>query len=201
MITLVSFSGGLDSHGLAVQLLGTGEKLWFHHFRLLNTTKRNIAEYQSWLAFKQWVLKVAAERVVLSEQVLDMNHLPIIPNDIAIMRFHLAIICSMAPEIKAVAFGRTKDDEEEGQHRTYRKLFNIAKDTSKAELIFPVNTKHKRQLYDSLPVELQQSWWSCRRPVYEPFGVYNCGACTPCRALKHYGIKHPILRREHAEAS
>jgi 7-cyano-7-deazaguanine synthase in queuosine biosynthesis len=48
--------------------------------------------------------------------------------------------------------------------------------------LWPLAHLRKREVYASIPPELAEMTWSCRRPVHEEGGYRPCGACHACRS-------------------
>ena len=53
--------------------------------------------------------------------------------------------------------------------------------SSKSE--FPLAHLKKRDIYESIPRELADLAWSCRKPVHTAAGYEPCGRCHTCRSL------------------
>ncbi len=204
---LVPYSGGLDSCAMSVKLLTDPkiDKIWFHHFGLIDQTKRSEPEYIAWKTFREWALARYAKKLILSESILDLRFMPTNLMNMQLFVFNCALICQATFEITQVALGRIKDDEEgdNPEQVHYIKLFNHAKKQSPANICYPVLDKTKGELYKSLPLPLKKAWWSCKKPTHTEVGFYPCKKCPTCKALATYNIEHHrfVRRQLHGQAS
>src|SRR3954462_2370142 len=191
MTTLVMFSGGLDSTAMLVKLLAdTGDDLRVHHIRIANREERAEAE------------QAAVERIVAwcasryrpfrySESALDFRELEAIPIDylcIAFVACQVAIDTRGCNRIAVAALARDTDIENRSarQRRVFETLYDCYRARKlgepRVEWIYPVYGAAKPELAKSLPRELLEMTWSCRRPVSEADGWRPCGACKACLA-------------------
>ena len=191
MTTLVMFSGGLDSTAMLVKLLlQTEEELRVHHIRMANREERADAEQQ------------AAERIVAycrdryrpfrySESALDFRELQAIPIDYVCIAFVACQVAIDTPGCNRVAVAAlARDTDIENRSARQRRVFETLYECYRArklgepqvEWIYPVYHAAKRELADSLPRELLDMTWSCRRPRRDGDGWRACGACKACLA-------------------
>jgi hypothetical protein len=104
------------------------------------------------------------------------------------MNFFAGYVCSVNPNIKKVAMGmQANDANQQLEERRIRagKIFSAFTD---AEKIFPVLDMTKREIYDSLPYQLKDKFWSCRRPVYTEKSIAPCKKCDTCIKLYEQSI-------------
>ena len=191
MTTLVMFSGGLDSTAMLVQLLAhSREQLRVHHIRMANREERAEAEQQ------------AVERIVrychdryrpfrYSESALDFRELAAIPIDYVCIAFVACQVAIDTPGCNRVAVAAlARDTDIENRSARQRRVFDTLYECYRArklgepqvEWIYPVYHAAKRELADSLPRELLDMTWSCRRPRRDGDGWRACGACKACLA-------------------
>jgi 7-cyano-7-deazaguanine synthase in queuosine biosynthesis len=191
MTTLVMFSGGLDSTAMLVKLLTQSEEpLRVHHIRMANREQRAEAE------------QAAVERIVAwcasryrpfrySESALDFRELEAIPIDyvcIAFVACQVAIDTPGCNRVAVAALARDTDIENRSalQRRVFDSLYECYRarklGEARVDWIYPVYHAAKRELADSLPRELLDMTWSCRRPLRDGEGWRACGACKACLA-------------------
>ena len=191
MTTLVMFSGGLDSTAMLVKLLShSEEELRVHHIRIANREARAEAE------------QAAVERIVAwcasryrpfrySESALDFRELEAIPIDylcIAFVACQVAIDTPGCNRIALAALARDTDIEKRcaRQRRVFDTLYECYRARKlgepQVEWLYPVYHASKAELAASLPRELLEMTWSCRRPVRDGDGWRACGACKACLA-------------------
>jgi 7-cyano-7-deazaguanine synthase in queuosine biosynthesis len=191
MTTLVMFSGGLDSTAMLVQLLSqSDEALRVHHIRMANREQRADAE------------QAAAERIVAwcrerlrpfrySESALDFRDLEAIPIDYVCIAFVACQVAIDTPGCNRIAVAAlARDTDIENRSARQRAVFEAMYQCYRArklgepqvEWIYPVYHATKRSLAASLPAELLEMTWSCRRPVREGRAWRPCGACKACLA-------------------
>ena len=191
MTTLVMFSGGLDSTAMLVKLLEQSEApLRVHHIRMANREHRAEAE------------QAAVERIVAwcasryrpfrySESALDFRELEAIPIDYVCIAFVACQVAIDTPGCNRVAVAAlARDTDIENRSARQRRLFESLYDCYRArklgeervDWIYPVYHAAKRELADSLPRELLDMTWSCRRPLRDGDNWRACGACKACLA-------------------
>jgi 7-cyano-7-deazaguanine synthase in queuosine biosynthesis len=112
--------------------------------------------------------------------------------DSDIYNFIAGNICMCLPNIKRVAIGRTKsDDNPEVRERATRgdKLLKLF--SPNVQKIYPVEHLTKSEIYNMLPEQLRNLTWSCRTPVVvDNNTIEECGRCKTCEELGR--IKHGI---------
>jgi len=191
MVTLVMFSGGLDSTAMLVKLLAeTTDELRVHHIRLANKEGRADAEQRAVAAIVAWC-RDRYRPFRYSESGLDFAALEAIPIDylcIAFVACQVAIDTPRCNRIAVAALARDTDIENRSarQRRVFDTLYDCyrARKLGEPELqwIYPVYHATKQELAAALPPELVRLTWSCRRPVQEGEGWRACGACKACLA-------------------
>jgi 7-cyano-7-deazaguanine synthase in queuosine biosynthesis len=193
--TLVMFSGGLDSTAMLVKLLReTHDELRVHHIRLANREGRDAAEQRAVQSIVAW----CAERYRpfrYSESGLDFRELEAIPIDylcIAFVACQVAIDTPRCNRIAVAALARDTDIENRSarQRRVFDALYECYRyrklGEPEVQWIYPVYHAAKAELAASLPRELVELTWSCRRPVRRGEQWRPCGSCKAC--LARHGI-------------
>src|SRR4051794_7504330 len=191
MTTLVMFSGGLDSTAMLVQLLTQSrEELRVHHVRMENREQRAAAEQSAVERIVAWCAR-RYRPFRYSQSALDFRELEAIPIDhlcIAFAACQVAIDTPGCNRIAVAALARDTDIENRSarQRRVFEALYECYRARKlgepSVEWIYPVYEAAKPELAKSLPRELLEMTWSCRRPVSEADGWRPCGACKACLA-------------------
>ena len=203
--TLLMFSGGLDSTGALWTLLKETEyNIHLHHLHLINKEKRTAAEQQAVVNILSYISKTH-KNIKYSEsyhQYPTYSYLSKISDglvlhenfmfDSDIYNFIAGNICMCLPNIKRVAIGRTKsDDNPEVRERATRgdKLLKLF--SPNVQKIYPVEHLTKSEIYNMLPEELRNITWSCRTPVVvDNNTIEECGQCKTCKDLSR--IRHGV---------
>jgi 7-cyano-7-deazaguanine synthase in queuosine biosynthesis len=191
MTTLVMFSGGLDSTAMLVKLLAeTKDELRVHHIRMANAEGREGAEGEACRRIVAWC-RGRYREFRYSESGLDFRGLEAIPIDylsIAFVACAVAIDTPRCGRIAVASLSRDTDiaNRSERQRRVFDELYACYRarrlGEPRVEWIYPVYDWTKEQVARSLPRELRELTWSCRRPVPEGAGWRPCGACKACLA-------------------
>lgn len=182
--TLVMFSGGLDSLAVLHLLLSKGEPVHVHHVHLHNIEGRVMAEAEAVNAVRNYYASIGKplDYSESSVQYPTVNGSFFYDTDVT--RFMGGYIAARAP-ILGVAYGRTADDVADSTLNARTQSGNdIFKVLTDVPMLFPVMHMTKQQCFDSLPAELRELAWSCRRPVRRQGGHAACGKCKTCRAMK-----------------
>lgn len=184
--TLLMFSGGLDSLAALHVLRESGERVHVHHVHIHNIEARAVAEHQAVEAIRRYYA-AAGDPLDYSESIMQfptVNGGFLYGTDVT--RFMGGYIASRSHgNVKAVAYGRTADDDVADRTLSSRtepsnELFKVFTDTP---MIFPVVQFTKRECSALLPPDLRQLSWSCRRPIYLQDETQACGKCKACKAL------------------
>jgi 7-cyano-7-deazaguanine synthase in queuosine biosynthesis len=187
------FSGGLDSTAMLVKLLAeSDDALRVHHVRMANREGRDEAEQAAVERIVAWCRdRYRAFRY--SESALDFRTLEAIPIDyvcIAFVACHVAIDTPGCNRVAVAALARDTDIENRSarQRRVFDALYECyrARKLGEPEVqwIYPVYHATKRELAATLPGELVELTWSCRRPVRMAGQWRPCGNCKACLARR-----------------
>ncbi|MFN2644661.1 MAG: hypothetical protein ABR570_06700 [Burkholderiales bacterium] len=191
MTTLVMFSGGLDSTAMLVKLLSQSEEeLRVHHIRMANREERAEAEQAAVERIVAWC-RERLRPFRYSESALDFRELDAIPIDylcVAFVACQVAIDTASCNRIAVAALARDTDIENRSarQRRVFEVLYECYRARKlgepRVDWVYPVYHASKHELAASLPRELLDLTWSCRRPVHDGPHWRPCGACKACLA-------------------
>ena len=186
---LAMLSGGLDSVTMVYLLLKQGHKLHIHHVEIENEEHRalaetvavnNVLEY-----FKQNNLtNFTFTTSKITCPTINGNFL----YDATVTNLFAGFICSNEKKIKSVAIGATKEDSQFSNTTRFSQGRQILEMFTTAEKIYPIKEFTKRELYDMLPDELKNLFWSCRTPKYENNYAIKCDRCFTCGQMKKLEI-------------
>jgi 7-cyano-7-deazaguanine synthase in queuosine biosynthesis len=189
--TLAMFSGGLDSTAMLVELLTAGEEpLRVHHIRMDNRELRAGAEQAAVEGIVAYC-RAHYRAFRYSESGLDFRGLEAIPIDYLSIAFVACQVAIDTPGCARIALAALEHDTDiVNRSARQRRVFDAMYDCYRArklgepevEWIYPVYRQTKRELAQSLPRELLERTWSCRRPVAAEGKFRACGTCKACLA-------------------
>ena len=187
------YSGGLDSLGMIYKLLTDPKykdyKLHIHHVHNHNVEKRDRAEGivvpLVLKELKQLGFDFVYSETRISTPPYNNNFL----HDTDTMNFFAGYICSVNPDIVNVAMGMQANDANQSLEDRRVRADRILAAFTEVKKIYPVFDITKREIYDSLPENLRNMFWSCRRPIYSEKNIAPCLKCDTCRKLKAQGIR------------
>ena len=184
-------SGGIDSTAMLVRLLAGGDdELRVHHIHMVNKERREGAERRAVEGIVAWC-RSRYRPFRYSESGLDFRGLEAIPIDylsIAFVACQVAIDTPGCNRIAVASLARDTDIENRSarQRRVFEAMYECYRyrklGEPSVEWIYPVYHDTKAALAASLPRELLDLTWSCRRPVPDGDGWQACGACKACLA-------------------
>ena len=105
------------------------------------------------------------------------------------INFFAGYVASVNPNIKKIAMGMQANDGNHSLEERRKRADKILAAFTPAEKIYPVLNMSKREIYDSLPETLRNSFWSCRRPIYGEKNITPCKRCDTCIKLREQGIR------------
>jgi len=189
------FSGGLDSTAMLVKLLTeTDEELRVHHIRMGNKEEREAAEQRAVESIVAWC-RAHYRPFRYSESGLDFRELEAIPIDYVSIAFVACQVAIDTPRCNRIAVASlARDTDIDNRSARQRRVFDALYECYRArklgepqvEWVYPVYHASKPALAASLPRELVELTWSCRRPVrmvkHEADEWVPCGACKACLA-------------------
>ena len=187
------FSGGLDSTAMLVKLLGDSEEpLRVHHIRMENGEMRAAAEQAAVEAIVAYC-RAHYRAFTYSQSGLDFRALEAIPIDylsIAFVACQVAIDTPGCTRVAVAALERDTDivNRSARQRHVFDEMYACyrARRLGEREVqwIYPVYRQTKRELAQTLPGELLELTWSCRRPVPAEGKYRTCGVCKACLARR-----------------
>jgi 7-cyano-7-deazaguanine synthase in queuosine biosynthesis len=192
-IILAMYSGGLDSLGMIYKLLTDIEyknyRLHIHHMHNKNVERRDKAEAVT--------VKIALAELEAMGFDFDYSSSEIgVPAygkrfmfDTDSLNFFAGYICSVNPQIVKVAMGMNASDNNHSLEDRRKRADTILAAFTEVKKIYPVLNMSKREIYDSLPDNLKNKFWSCRRPVYTEKNIAPCGKCDTCVKLREQDIR------------
>lgn len=192
-LILAMYSGGLDSLGMLYRLLTDREfssfGLHVHHVHHKNIENRAAAEALT-VNLALGRLSSLGFSFEYSESeigapVFGLNFM----FDIDSINFMAGYISSVNPKIVNIAMGMNANDFSHGLSERRRRADAILAAFTEVKKIYPVGQMSKREIYDMLPSDLRELFWSCRTPKYFSDRVEPCGICRPCTQLREQGIR------------
>jgi hypothetical protein len=157
-----------------------------------NRERRQRCELAAISAIRKWYAASDARPFTFSTVTIELPQVNgVIPWDVEVTQYAMGYIAANAPMIKHVAVGVNATDKAHLGSYVQRAhdLFQAwvgPKDIK----IRPVEHMTKREVYDSLPVDLAALAWCCRRPVYSAdlSSARPCGGCRTCAEMRRFGI-------------
>ncbi len=199
--TIINLSGGVDSTYLLYEYLSKGKNLVVHHCNMINGEGRYLVEKSATRKVLNWLEENNLSTFKYYETVFDYGNLPYILKDIEVIAVFTSTLLR-APifhHIKEIAVSANSSDESNNPNDISVVNRKAIIDTLKppfveAELTFPVIHISKEEMVRTLPKDLLQLTWFCRRPVYfnaeglkvnyrdKDNAVYagTCKMCVPC---------------------
>jgi 7-cyano-7-deazaguanine synthase in queuosine biosynthesis len=192
-IILAMYSGGLDSLGMMYKLLSEPEykdyKLHIHHIHNRNVENRDQAEAIVVPLVLKELKKLGFSFDYSESEIKTQPYGNKFLYDTDSINFFAGYICSVNPKIKKVAMGMQANDANQSLEDRRKRADAILAAFTDVGKIYPVLEMSKREIYDMLPVNLRNMFWSCRRPTYTEKNVVPCGRCDTCRKLRAQAIR------------
>lgn len=191
---LAMLSGGIDSVAMVYLLLKQGERLHIHHIEIENEENRAPAETSAVNKVLEYFIGVGLTNF---EYTTNKVSSPTINGkflyDSDTTNFIAGFICNANPKINSVAMGVNKEDMRTIGSGRIDRANQLLQLFSNVEKLYPIKDYGKQELYDMLPKELKDSFWSCRNPVYKDSYAKPCNNCYTCGQMKRLGIVQPEL--------
>jgi 7-cyano-7-deazaguanine synthase in queuosine biosynthesis len=182
--SLLMLSGGLDSVALLVNILEeTDQWLHAHHIEIHNFENRVEAEndaMQQTLAYCRKHYRQFSLSTSTSEFPLGMGG----GFDLTLVLFTAARVnTALGRVIDIVYTGHISPTRSEVQEGTA--VFDACYTTKrhKPKWLRPLAQLKKVDIYESIPRELAEMTWSCRKPAYSGSAYEPCGKCHTCKSL------------------
>ena len=186
---LALLSGGIDSVAMCYLLLKKGEKIHIHHVEIENQENRAQAE------------NAAVSKVLEYFQSAGLTNYQYTNSKITCPTFNghffydsdaynlfAGFICSTNKKITQVAVGSNKEDMHITTSDRVKRSNKLLQLFAEVEKIYPIKDYTKKDLYELLPQELKDNFWSCRTPKYENDYAIPCESCQTCGKLSKAGI-------------
>lgn len=187
------YSGGLDSLGMIYKLLTDPEykdyKLHIHHIHNKNVENRDQAEAIVVPLVLKELKKLGFSFDYSESEIKTQPYGNRFLYDTDSINFFAGYICSVNPNIKKVAMGMQANDANQSLEDRRKRADAILAAFTDVGKIYPVLEMSKREIYDMLPANLRNMFWSCRRPTYTEKNVKPCGRCDTCRKLRAQAIR------------
>jgi 7-cyano-7-deazaguanine synthase in queuosine biosynthesis len=192
-IILAMYSGGLDSLGMLYKLLTDPEykdyKLHIHHIHNRNVENRDQAEAIVVPLVLRELKKLGFSFDYSESEIKTQPYGNKFLYDTDSINFFAGYICSVNPNIKKVAMGMQANDANQSLEDRRKRADTILAAFTDVGKIYPVFDMTKREIYDMLPANLRNMFWSCRRPTYTEKNVKPCGRCDTCLKLRAQAIR------------
>jgi 7-cyano-7-deazaguanine synthase in queuosine biosynthesis len=192
-IILAMYSGGLDSLGMIYKLLTDPEYkdygLHIHHIHNKNVENRDQAEAIVVPLVLKELKKLGFSFDYSESEIRTQPYGNRFLYDTDSINFFAGYICSVNPNIKKVAMGMQANDANQSLEDRRKRADAILAAFTDVGKIYPVLEMSKREIYDMLPANLRNMFWSCRRPTYTEKNVVPCGRCDTCRKLRAQAIR------------
>ena len=188
-VTLVMFSGGVDSTYLLVKFLKeTDDEIIVHHVHLLNVEERHVVEARQCRAIVSYCRK-HYRPFRYTESAIDHRGLAFFGFDMVTVGFEAGIVAHgfYLENKRRVTRWLAGHCEEEGANpeRLPHVLACVAANCFPGEP--PEFHRHKaiRKVdeYRYLDPDLRKLVWTCRTPVKHEARFMECGACKTCQLM------------------
>lgn len=186
---LAMLSGGIDSVAMVHMLLKQGERLHIHHVEIENQENRAPAENAAVKKVLEYFTSVGLTNFEYTTNKISsptINGKFLYDSDTT--NFIAGFICSANPKIKSVAMGVNKEDMRTIGSGRIDRANQLLQLFANVEKLYPIKDYGKQELYNMLPQELKDTFWSCRNPVYEDNYAKLCNQCYTCGQMKRMGI-------------
>jgi len=194
---LILFRGGLDSLCMTYLMLkdAVDNDIHIHHINITNVEGRAPAEASAVQQAIEYFKQNGYPKFTYTEStVAAPNFGRSFMYDSDAVNFMAGYVCSMNPDIKEVAIGLNKSDTNGPNTTRIQKANQLLALFTTATKIYPVKEYTKQEMYDLLPTELRDMFWSCRNPRYTEGGATACRHCYTCMQIQKLLLNQPILR-------
>ena len=189
--TLVMLSGGIDSVYVLWKLLTeSDDEIIAHHINFVNNERRHVIEAQRCRQIVSY-LRRSLRPFEYTESTLDHRAYAFFGYDMVAVGFeaglaaHSHLFRKNRP-IDRWTFGACVEEEIGVQGRWPHVLACCAANCfpHEAPEFFALPTVTKQEEVHSLPPDLVNLSWGCRRPVMTESGYRACGICKTCKLLR-----------------
>ncbi|UNC92709.1 7-cyano-7-deazaguanine synthase [Candidatus Contubernalis alkaliaceticus] len=186
MDTLINFSGGVDSTYTAFEFLRNNpeDKLLLHHINLISpeAVRRHKKESIAVNNILNWFKQNKLNNFEYLETTFDYKSFGYTIKDVVIVMFITGVMLKNPKRnnIKKIIMPNNKNDfsrkDYENMELTRFKVFKDMVDRD-IEFIFPIKEISKFEITQSLPKDLFDLTWYCRRPLRNGKPCGKCGTC------------------------
>ena len=184
---VVMYSGGMDSVSLAWNLLKhTNQSIHIHSIHIDNSDNRCQAEAKAIYESINW-LKENQRPFEFSSSVYSWKAAHPGGRDMSLALFQsMRVVAGLPHNVVAVYTGDYNMGKEESAEAmgvmNALTTFNRKKPNWAAPLDYMNKVPVQRSLgvYFSMPHQLREMYWSCRKPTETPSGFVTCGVCHAC---------------------
>jgi 7-cyano-7-deazaguanine synthase in queuosine biosynthesis len=183
---LVLLSGGLDSVCMTHLMLKDAKDndIHIHHINIENIEGRANAEASAVKSVIEYFQTNNYPKFEYTESTIAApNFGRSFMYDSDAVNFIAGYICSMNPDIKEVAIGLNKSDTNGPNTSRIQKANQLLALFTIATKIYPIKDYTKQEMYNLLPEELKDKFWSCRTPKYVDGVAHACGHCHTCMQI------------------
>jgi len=201
-VTLVMFSGGIDSTHLLWHLLTeTDDVVLAHHVHLINAERRHPAEARACKAIVTH-LKDRHRDFFYTESAVDRSRFKVFGTDVITVAAEGGIAASnfladtgVMPQRWTLGIN-AEEAAEVSDHAVKRLPFVLAAMSASTwpntpPRYFRPAIKPKAQLIAEIGDDLASLCWTCRRPVWADDGAWRaCGKCKTCTLMREIDTGH-----------
>lgn len=195
-VTLVMFSGGLDSTYALVRLLREcDDEIIAHHIHLMNVENRHRIEAERCTRIVDWC-RANIRDFYFTQSAHDRRHFRVTGFDEMAVGFEVGLIQQSFIEdrhhpIDRWTLGMCLEDElsqtEDQEAEYFQHVLACAAATAyplRPPRYFQLKLNSKREKMEYLGPALTELCWACRRPIHHPDGrIEACGECNTCRQI------------------
>lgn len=192
MKTIIPISGGVDSTAAAYHYLKShpNETVLLLHVHLKNgeTAIRSQLERQSVLKVVEYFKSNSLNNFEFKEAGIDYTSGGEIPPvwDIETINFFVGVYVrdtSIVQMVKGTNFDDFQQEDFMDRIESSEEVFYAISRMKKGEFkfLFPQKEMTKQEVHQSIPEELLELTWSCRRPQSNNGHYVPCGVCDTCR--------------------
>lgn len=190
--SFVLISGGLDSVACLVWMLeNTDDEVHAHHINLKNHEGRLEAERIA----MEGVLAYCKEHYRSFKYTESRMELPgFVPYDMYVYMWYAGImVISYKGKLDRVVTGEHANPPNmqrgiDARIKRSTEIFHATAGTDTVDWFMPLKDMNKQQIWDSVPLELANISWSCRKPRTvngKPAPCMKCHACKSLRGFKY----------------
>ena len=182
-MTLLNFSGGIDSLYCLWQYALSKTPLLIHYCELQNWTKRHEQERVAVAKILGWIDKHLPFEYTYLKSSFDYGNLSIVKDKEVIGFMTGVILRDKRHEVDSVIISSNKEDVSRLEYYTESEADRIrlmeGVGHKKVKYLYPIKDKTKAELISELPKDLLSLSWFCRIPK----SGKPCGKCKTCKTV------------------